>query len=203
MHYKRFATSILILGCLAFAPQRKAAAQGNKIMGQIDFTAASKSEKNAGIWIDGQYLGYVKELKGDKKVVLLPGEHDVVARQTGYKEFEQKVTLEPGKTSLITIQLVKDLTAHFSNVTSEIKLDVEPDRAAVFVDGNFAGYVHQFGGVGRAMLVSPGKHVIKIALPGYRDFTTEVNLLPKQKFTVETKLLEGSITQADPAVKQN
>ena len=36
-------------------------------MGQVDFAAASKSDKNAGIWIDGQYLGYVKELKGDKK----------------------------------------------------------------------------------------------------------------------------------------
>ncbi len=203
MRYKRIAATIFVLGFVFFAPHRRVGAQDNKIMGQIDFAAASKSGKNAGIWIDGQYLGYVKELKGDKKVILLPGEHDVIARQTGYKEFEQKVTLEPGKTSLITIQLVKDPTANFSNVTSEIKLDVEPDRAAVFVDGNFAGYVHQFGGVGRAMLVSPGKHEIKIALPGYRDFTTEVNLLPKQKFTVETKLVEGSITQADPAVKQN
>lgn len=203
MRYKRLAATLSILGFLFLAPPRRTAAQDNKIMGQVDFAAASKSDKNAGIWVDGQYLGYVKELKGDKKVVLLPGEHDVIARQTGYKEFEQKVTLEPGKTSLITIQLVKDPTARFSNVTSEIKLDVEPDRAAVFVDGNFAGYVHQFGGVGRAMLVSPGKHEIKIALPGYRDFTTEVNLLPKQKTTIETKLLEGSITQADPSVKQN
>lgn len=203
MRSKHLAATILIAAFSLFVPQQRAVAQDNKIMGQIDFAAASKSEKNAGIWIDGQYLGYVKELKGDKKVVMLPGEHDVIARQTGYKEFEQKVTLEPGKTSLITVQLTKDPSAHFSNVTSEIKLDVEPDRAAVFVDGNFAGYVHQFGGVGRAMLVSPGKHEIKIALPGYRDFTTEVNLLPKQKFTVETKLIQGSITQADPAVKQN
>jgi hypothetical protein len=51
--------------------------------------------------------------------------------------------------------------------------------------------------------LSPGKHQIKIALPGYRDFTTEVNLLPKQKFTLRTDLVAGSITQADPAVKKN
>jgi hypothetical protein len=44
---------------------------------------------------------------------------------------------------------------------------------------------------------------MKIALPGFRDFTTQVNLLPKQKYTIETKLVPGSITQADPAVKQN
>lgn len=178
-------------------------AQSSKIMGQIDFAPATKAEKSAGIWIDGQYVGHVSELKGNKRVLLLPGDHDIVARQAGYRDFEQKITVEPAKAIELTIQLEKDPRVQYSKVTSEIKLDVQPDRAAVFLDGTFAGYVHEFGGLGRAMLVNPGKHQIKIALPGYRDFTTEVNLLPKQKYTVETKLIEGSITQADPAVKSN
>lgn len=178
-------------------------AQDNKIMGQVDFTANAKEEKNAGVWIDGQYVGYVKELKGDKKILLLPGEHEIVVRQTGYEDSSQEVTVEPGKTLTLLVQLKKNPAVQYSKVTSQIKLHVEPDRAAVFVDGSFAGYVHEFGGVGRAMLVNPGKHEIKIALPGFRDFTTEVNLLPKQKYTVETKLVPGSITQAGPAVKHN
>jgi hypothetical protein len=53
------------------------------------------------------------------------------------------------------------------------------------------------------MLVSPGKHRIKIALPGYQAFDTEVSLLPHQKITIKTDLLPGSITQAGPSVKQN
>ena len=191
----------LLLGFSA-VPQTTRA-QDNKIMGQVDFTANTKQEKNAGVWIDGQYVGYVKELKGDKKIVLLPGEHEIIVRQTGYEDSSQKVTVEPGKTLTLLVQLKKNPAVQYSKVTSEIKLHVEPDRAAVFVDGSFAGYVHEFGGVGRAMLVNPGKHEIKIALPGFRDFTTEVNLLPKQKYTVETKLVPGSITQAGPAVKQN
>lgn len=178
-------------------------AQQNKVMGEVHFTGATKAEKTAGVWVDGQYVGYVKELKGDKKVLLLPGEHDVVVRQSGYQDFAQKLTVEPAQTIEVDVKLAKDPQAQFSSVTSQVKLNVEPDRAAVFLDGSFAGYVHQFGGVGRAMLVSPGKHEIKIALPGYRDFTTEVNLLPNQKFTVETKLEQGSITQADPAVKKD
>jgi hypothetical protein len=201
-HYKQLGglllafVTILLLPCGIHA-------QENKVMGQMDFVPATKIEKGAGIWIDGQYMGHVSELKGDKKILLLPGEHEIVARATGYMDFEQKVTVEPGKALELMIHLAKDPRAQYAKITSEIKLHVEPDRAAVFVDGNFAGYVHEFGGVGRAMLLSPGKHEIKIALPGYRDFTTEVNLLPKQKFTIETKLLAGSITQADPAVKQN
>jgi hypothetical protein len=123
-------------------------------MGQIDFQATTKPEQKAGVWIDGQYLGYLSELKGDKKVLLLPGEHDLVVRHTGYQDFEEEITLEPAKTSIVKVHLNRDPKAQFSAVNAEVKIYVEPDRVAVFVDGNFAGYVHQFGGMGRAMLVS-------------------------------------------------
>src|SRR5438105_4355546 len=69
-------------------------------------------------------------------------------------------------------------------------------------EGGFVGNVHEFTGVGRAMLVSPGKHRIKIALPGYQTFETEITLLPKQKFKIETELAKGSITQADPLMRK-
>jgi len=191
-----------LLSCAAMAPPRTLA-DDNKIMGEVNFVPSTKVEKSAGVWIDGQYVGHVSELKGDKKILLLPGQHDVNVRQSGYTDFDQKVTVEPGKTLEVMVQLARDPRVQYSKVTSEIKLHVEPDRAAVFLDGSFVGYVHEFGGVGRAMLVTPGKHEIKIALPGYRDFTSEVNLLPKQKFTIETKLLTGSISQAGPAVKKD
>lgn len=191
-----------VFSCSLLAP-RTTPADDNKIMGELNFVPATKVEKSAGVWIDGQYVGHISELKGDKKILLLPGNHEIDIRQAGYTDFDDKVTVEPGKTLDLMVQLTKDPRIEYSKVTSEIKLKVEPDRAAVFLDGTFVGYVHEFGGIGRAMLVSPGKHEIKIALPGYRDFTSEVNLLPKQKFTIETKLLAGSISQADPAVKAN
>ena len=191
-----------IFSCYLLAP-RTTPADDNKTMGELNFVPATKVEKSAGVWIDGQYVGHISELKGDKKILLLPGNHEIDIRQAGYTDFDDKVTVEPGKTLDLMVQLTKDPRIEYSKVTSEIKLKVEPDRAAVFLDGTFVGYVHEFGGIGRAMLVSPGKHEIKIALPGYRDFTSEVNLLPKQKFTIETKLLAGSISQADPAVKSN
>jgi hypothetical protein len=39
-------------------------------------------------------------------------------------------------------------------------------------------------------------------LPGYRTFETEINLLPRQEFTIKTELVKGSITQADPLIKK-
>ncbi|MFZ1205783.1 MAG: PEGA domain-containing protein [Candidatus Acidiferrales bacterium] len=172
----------------------------NQVMGRLQFVAHTDADKKSGVWIDGQYVGYVDELKGDKEIYLLPGEHEVSVRQAGYTDLTQKLTVEPGKEISVDVSMQKDPRAEYAKVTSEIKLKVTPDRAAVFVDGSYAGTAHEFGGMGRAMLVAPGKHHIKIDLPGYRTFDTDVSLLPKQKVTIKTKLEPGSITQADPAL---
>jgi hypothetical protein len=175
----------------------------NQVMGRLQFAAKTDADKKSGVWIDGQYVGYVDELKGDKEIFLLPGEHEISVRQSGYTDFIQKIIVEPGKEIIVNVAMEKDPRVEYSKVTSEIKLKVEPDRAAVFVDGAYVGTVHEFGGVGRAMLVNPGTHHVKIDLPGYRTFDTDVNLLPRQKVTIKTKLLPGSITQADPALTHN
>ncbi|MGH9683402.1 MAG: PEGA domain-containing protein [Candidatus Acidiferrales bacterium] len=175
----------------------------NQVMGQVQITGKTKIDKTSGVWVDGQYVGYVKELKGNKKILLLPGEHEISVRQAGYTNFTQKVVVEPGKTVAVDVSMQKDPGWHFPAVTSEIKLKVTPDRAAVFLDGGYVGTVKEFGGMGRAMLVSPGKHRIKIALPGYQQFETDIQLLPNQKMTVKTDLVAGSITQAGPSIKKD
>jgi hypothetical protein len=188
---------------LAGSAQSQKSQGPNQVLGELQFVGPDKAEKTSGVWIDGQYVGYVAELKDDKKVMLLPGTHEISFRQTGYLDSTQSYVIEPGKKLVITVKLDKDPKAEYSTVNSEIKLKVTPERAAVFVDGSFAGYVKQFNGMGRGMLVSPGDHHIKIALAGYQEFNTDVKLLPKQKITVKTDLVAGSITQAPPAIKQD
>lgn len=200
--YRRFLIPISLAVFLLASFVATAGAQ-NSVQGELQFVGSTKAEKTAGVWIDGQYVGYVSELKDDKKVMLLPGQHEISVRQTGYLDMTQPYVVEPGKKLIITVKLDKDLKAQFSAVTSEVKLKVTPERAAVFVDGNFAGYAQQFSGIGKGMLVSPGPHHIKIALAGFQEFNTDVNLLPKQKVTIKTDLVVGSITQAPAAIKQN
>jgi len=173
-------------------------------MGRVEFVPTTKVDQSAGVWVDGQYVGHVSELKGNKKVLLLPGEHDIVVRESGYKDSEQKVAVQPGGVQTVQVQLEKDPNAVYPSKTdaAEVKLKVQPDRAAVFVDAKFVGYVHEFGGVGRAMLVAPGKHQIKVALVGYKDFTADVDLHVGEKYTLKTTLQPTSAANADPSVKQ-
>jgi hypothetical protein len=193
----------LLFPALSSAQDQQTPSTGNQVLGQVEFVGKSKAEKTAGVWVDGQYVGFVNELKGDKKVLLLPGEHTISARQTGYLELTQKIVTEPGKKTILTITLEKDPKAQFSASNAQIKLKVTPERAAVFVDGQFAGTANQFQGVGRAMLIGPGKHHIKIGLVGYQPFETDVTLSPNQKFTIKTELVQGGALQADPSIKNN
>ena len=192
---------VFFLLALSFASYAQNAQ--NQVLGEVQFVGKTKVEKTSGVWIDEQYVGYVEELKDDKKVLLLPGEHEISVRQSGYTDFTEKVVVEPGKKVVLHVTMQRDSRSQFPTVTSQLKLKVIPDRAAVFVDDGFVGTVHEFSGVGRGMLVSPGKHRVKIALPGYQVFETEVNLLPKQKITIKTNLVPGSITQAGPSIKKD
>lgn len=188
--------------CAAHSPAQKTAPVQNKVMGQVNFIPTTKVERNAGVWIDGQYVGYIGELNGDKQIALLPGEHEIIVRSSGFRDWTQKIIVEPASVSKVAVRMERDPRVQLPDVTSEVKIKVTPDRAAVFLDNAFVGYVHEFGGMGRAMLVSPGKHEIKVALAGYKDFTTDVNLRPNQKFTLKTHLAPASITEADPAIKK-
>ena len=144
---------IAFLG-MAFHGATPARAQSNQVMGEVEFDAGNKPAKDAGVWVDAEYVGYLKELKGSKKVLLLPGTHEISVRRSGYQDHTENVLLEPGKKTIIHVSLEKDPAAQYASVTAEIKLAVEPDRAAVFLDGNYAGHAHDFGGVGRANLLT-------------------------------------------------
>ena len=196
----RHTTSLLGL-TLILAAQIPAWA-GNDIMGEIQFVGASKVEKTSGVWVDGQYVGYLKELKGSKKVVLLPGQHEITVRQAGYQDFTQKIILEPGQKHLIQVAMQKNPAAQYPDATAQIKMSVSPNRAAVFLDDQFVGHVDEFDGPGQALLLAPGKHRVKITLPGYRTFETELNLLAEQKFELKTELFKGSILQAGPLMNE-
>jgi len=177
-------------------------AQQSKIMGQVEFKGATKVERDAGVWVDGEYLGYVKELKGSKKVLLLPGKHRITVRESGYGDFISDIVVEPGQLQTVNVRLNLVPGAQSPKVTAELKLTISPPRAAVFLDGNYVGHAGELGGSVHSMLVSPGNHHVKVELPGYRTFETDVDLLAGQKSEVKTELVKGSIEQAGSDIKK-
>lgn len=174
----------------------------DRVQSELKFVAHTKADKTAGVWVDGQYVGFVKELNGDKKITLLPGKHEVIVRQAWYKDYVEQIVLEPGQTTVVNVALLKEAKPNTREATGELKISATPTRAAVFVDNQFAGNVSEFDGAGKAMLLTPGRHNIRVALPGYLPFETVVDLRAHQKLKIQTELVKGSITEAGSLVNQ-
>jgi PEGA domain len=168
----------------------------NDVMGAVQFKTPDKAQKSAGVWIDGRYVGYVSELRGYDKLTLLPGPHDIVVRQAGYTDFNQKVNVQPGMKIRVRVAMQKDPRVEYAKNPAVLKLAVTPVEAGVFLDGAFAGYGQEFQGVGRAMLVNPGTHRIKFVLPGYQDYETQLDVAAKQKSEVKVKLAPVPVSAA-------
>src|SRR4029077_471492 len=151
-------------------------------MGEVRFTADNQVERDSGVWIDGKYSGYVKELKGDRKVMLSSGEHEISIRQAGYKEITQKIVVATDEVQTIAVVMEEDTKVNYPGTNAaELRLDILPKRAAVFIDGGYMGHGSDFGGRFHSMLVSPGKHQLKVTLDGYRTYETEIDALASTK----------------------
>lgn len=190
---------LLVLGPLFMSGRLQAK---NEILGQIELEAANKPAKDSGVWVDGQYVGYMKELKGSKKLLLLPGKHQVEVRQNGYQNFTQEVDVQPGQKQIVAVAMQKDPTAQYGTQSALVKISGHPKRAAVFVDKQFVGHVDQFDGPGQGMLLTPGKHEIKVSLAGYQTFETQVTLQPRQKLTLKTNLTQQGQSIGQPTANR-
>lgn len=189
------ALSLIALSCALAAEERTQA--------ELRFIPSGDAEKHAGVWVDGHYMGYVAELKGAKGVRLLPGSHEIVVRQAWYQDHVDQILVEPGKLHKMKLSLVKTTsktTAPSAAGTAELKIEIVPNRAAVFVDDQFAGHSDEFAGAGKALLVQPGERKITIALPGYLPFETTLSLQANQKLRVTTKLTKGPVKMAGSLV---
>jgi len=167
--------------------------QQNPKMGEVRFTADNQDERDSGVWIDGKYAGYVKELKGDRKVLLPPGEHEFLIRQAGYKDFRKKIVVEADQVQMIAVVLEENpkLTFPGSNA-AELRLDIQPKRAAVFMDDSYMGHGGDFGGRFHSMLVSPGKHRLKVTLDGYKPYETDIDAVASSKSQMKIVLEKSS-----------
>ncbi len=186
-----FPHALLVLAMAVVATVSVPLHAGNDVLGEVELVGATRVEKTSGVWVDGQYLGYLNELKGSKKILLLPGDHDISVRQGGYLDFTRKVTVRAGEKLSLDVKMDKDTRIQLPRVTAEIKLDVNPNRAAVLVDGVFMGHVAEFNGLGKALLVAPGRRHLTITLPGYQTFETDIDLVTNQRFTLKTEMIKG------------
>jgi hypothetical protein len=168
------------------------AGAANPILSEIEIEAATRVERNAGVWIDGQYVGYVKNLHGSGKLVLVPGEHLLQIKLIGYEDIDRTITVDPGQEMRYRVSMreAEDVEYPDEADTARLRVLVEPEEAAIFIDGAYVGHVDRFNGR-RGMRLASGTYQFTIALPGYIPFETELTLNAGQKYEIKTELPRG------------
>jgi hypothetical protein len=180
-------------------PNQQTNQQTGQQSGEVRFSADNEQERDSGVWIDGKYFGYVKELKGNKKVLLAPGEHEISIRSDGYKDFVKKIVVAPGEAQTVDVVMEENPKSIYpGGDAAELRLDIQPKRAAVFLDDAYAGHGGDFGGRFHSMLVAPGKHRLKVTLDGYRPYETDINPAAQEKSRMKIVLEKGSDSQSKP-----
>jgi len=71
---------------------------------------------------------------------------------------------------------------------ADIKTDVMPKDAEVYVDGYYAGHANDFDGVFKRLHVAPGGHAITLHLQGFRTVTENVFVRPDSTFKMNTTM---------------
>jgi len=68
----------------------------------------------------------------------------------------------------------------YHGAAADIRTEITPKNAEVYVDGYFAGRATDFDGAFQALHVVPGGHAISIRLDGFRTLTEDVYVRPDE-----------------------
>lgn len=183
--------ALLILVAVSPAPAQQTAQQADS-PGELQILTSHETEKDSGVWIDGEYVGYLRDFWGNKKILLPAGEHEVSVRKFGYKDFTQKIQTETAQVQLLPIMMELDLSAQYpTENTATLKITANPPEAAVLIDGTYVGYASQVSGLFKSLTVTAGRRRVRVEMQGYRTFETEVELPAGRTSEIRTTLEKG------------
>lgn len=151
---------------------------------EMGYLKAVGGPSNAGIWVDGKYIGPASRFTVREKYQVPPGEHEVTIREPRYQEFTTKVTVTPKKTAKVRYKLDKlqvpqppfgrlrmsgGMAASFISVAAG-------DTTPFYVNDRFMGYVDELNNAGGGLLLPPGTYRVRFDSPHYGSFDREVKI---------------------------
>jgi hypothetical protein len=74
--------------------------------------------------------------------------------------------------------------------TGDLRLQVKPEDAEVYIDGYYAGNVDDFDGTFQALRLEEGQYQVEVVAPGYEPLTFGVRIFPGRKVTYRGELLQ-------------
>lgn len=140
---------------------------------------------NAGVFINGKYIGPATRFTVPEKYEAPLGDAEVSIRDPRCEDYNTKVTIKGGKTTKIHYHLKRVEPAkppfglfRLGGGEPESFMSVAAgDVGAVYINDKFYGYVDELNDKGAGLLLNPGTYDVHIDSPLFGDI--------RQKITIE------------------
>ena len=148
------------------------------------FIKARGNPGDAGIFVDGKYVGPASRFTVPEKYALDPGTHDIVIRDPRFEEFSVKVTIAGRKTTKISYhpKRLPEPTGPFGRFRlgggeKESFISVTGgDVGAVYLNTRFVGYVDELNNLGSGILLPVGDYDLLISSPLFGEIKQTVKI---------------------------
>lgn len=139
---------------------------------------------NAGMFVDGKYVGPVTRFTVPEKYAVEPGEREITLKDPRYEDFTTKVTVRPGKTTKLSFKLKPVEPAkppfgrlRFGGDGSESFISVTAgDTGAVYINDKFYGYIDELNNAGGGLLLNPGTYNLRVSSQKFGEITRSITI---------------------------
>ncbi len=140
---------------------------------------------DAGVFINGQYVGPATRFTVPEKYHAPAGDVEVTFKDPRYEDYSTKVTVRPKKTTKIKYALkpvepAKPPFGRFRLGGGEPESFISiaaGDTGAVYINDKFFGYVDELNNPGNGILLNPGTYDLHVVSPLFGEI--------RQKITIE------------------
>jgi hypothetical protein len=131
----------------------------------------------AGVFVDGKYLGPAANFGMSRTYTVAAGEHEIKLVDPRYEEVVTKVTVTPGKKTVVA-ETLKPLPLA-KPPFGVLRTEAADKFAAVYINGKFYGHAGEFNNVVQGLLLPPGQYEVRIepasGAPVVQKVTIEAN----------------------------
>ncbi len=154
------------------------------LAGQQTGTLKAKVDPGrAGVFVDGKYLGPASNFGMSRTYTVAAGQHEVKLVDPRYQEMVTKVTIEPGKRSVIKEKLTALPLPKPPFGT--LKTHCSDKYAAVYINGKYYGHNDEFDNFSQGLLLPPGEYEVRIEPASGAPVVKKVTLVADKTVVVE------------------
>ena len=151
---------------------------------ETGFIKARGKPGDAGVFVNGQYVGPAVRFTVPEKYPAPVGEVEVTFKDPRYEDFTTKVTVRAKKTTKIKYALkpVEPAKPPFGRLRlgggeAESFMSIAAgDTGAIYINDKFFGYVDELNNPGGGLLLNPGTYDLHIVSPIFGDIRQKVTI---------------------------